>query len=458
MTKTTRTAFFTKLNNIIFYILLLSVLGVIAYISKEKSWQIDWTASQHNTLSETTQLVLAQIKEPITFTAYVPDDPLLHNHIKQRFKKYIRVKSDINLAFVNPELQIQQAKADNIEHQGQVSVRIGDRQAVIKSLSEASIATVLQRLSRESQQLVVFLEGHKERSPLDGKSSGMSQLATLLKSRGFSFQPHSLIRTQSIPENTRLLVIASPQQDYTEGEVAIINQYLKQGGNLLWLHEPGGLKGLNALEAELGLLIDEGTIVDANDSLREVLGIQHPAVIPVIDYNNSAISGKIDTHTIFPLATSMEQDESIDNQWRYDAFLQSSLTSWLELDELTGNVSFDQDDGDKAGPLTVGMSMQRQFNPTEGNAAVQRVVVVGDSDFMLNAFVGHVGNMDLSLAIFNWLVGDDQLIAIKATAAGDTRLDFTPSTLYTLGLIFLLILPIGLIITGLLIWRIRRVR
>jgi len=460
MTKTIKTAIFTKLNSYIFYILFLSLLAVIAYVSREHVAVIDWTAAQRNTLSETSQQILAQIKEPIKFTAYVPDDPRLHDRVKQRLKKYMRAKKDVSLDFVNPELQIKQAKAEGIEHQGQVSIRVGERHAVIPSLTEASIATVLQRLSRANDQHVVFLEGHKERSPLDDKSSGMSQLATVLKSRGFSFQPHHLLRTQDIPEKTQLLVIASPQKDYTEGEVAIISRYLKQGGNLLWLHEPGGLQGLNQLEAQLGLLIDEGTLVDANVALREVLGIKHPAVIPVIDYNNSAISGKLDMHTLFPLATSIERDDSSNEGWRYEAFLQSGLTSWLELDELTGDVSFDSESGDKAGPLTIGMSMQRQFNPTEEGLEpkMQRIVVVGDSDFMLNAFVGHVANMDLSLSIFNWLVGDDQLIAIKATTARDTRLNLSPTILYIMGLTFLIGLPLGLMLIGGIIWRIRRRR
>lgn len=293
MTKTIKTTLLTHLSNIIFYLLFSIVLGLIAYLSKQNIWEIDWTSAQRNTLSETSQQVLAQIKQPIKFTAYVPDEPLLHNKIKQRFKKYIRMKPDIVLRFVNPELEIKKAKEDGVDAQGQVSVRIGERHAILKSLSEANIATTLQRLSRQHQQKVIFLEGHKERSPLSNNSSGMSQLGGVLQSRGFSLQPHNLIRTQSIPKDTRLLVIASPQQAYTDGELDIITQYVEQGGNLLWLHEPGGLQGLNALEAQLGLVIDEGTIVDANVSLREVLGIQHPAVIPVIDYNHSAISGKI---------------------------------------------------------------------------------------------------------------------------------------------------------------------
>jgi len=99
MTKTIKTAIFTKLNSYIFYILFLSLLAVIAYVSREHVAVIDWTAAQRNTLSETSQQILAQIKEPIKFTAYVPDDPRLHNRIKQRLKKYMRAKKDVSLNF-----------------------------------------------------------------------------------------------------------------------------------------------------------------------------------------------------------------------------------------------------------------------------------------------------------------------------------------------------------------------
>ncbi len=448
----------------IFYILFVGVIGMLGYVAQTYQYEADWTFGNRNTLTPATQQLLKTTShQPLSFVVYVPDDPAMHTEIRKRIAKYQKFKKDISLEIVNPELYPQRAKQDGIQYQGQVLVQLGDRSEVVESLAESVLATTLQRLSRREDKQVVFLEGHEERNPFGTQSTGMSQLTNMLKRRGFVIQPHHLVRTQKLPDNTHLLVVASPQKDLLPGEVAILQRYIEQGGNLLWLHEPGSLHGLEPIEAELGLLIDDGTLVDANEQLRELLGIKHPAVIPVVDYNNAEISKDMELQTLFPFATSINRDESQESKWHYEDFLLSLPTSWLEVDELKGDVRFEEDSGDKPGPLPVGVSITRSLPPrgTEDEkkqSKEQRIVVVGDSDFMLNAFIGQVGNLDLSMAIFNWLVEDDELIAIKTIGAPDTRLDLKPVWLYSLGLVFLIILPLLLVLTGIIIWYQRRRR
>ena len=438
-----------------FYVVFVLILGMLGYLAQKHQYQSDWTFGNRNTLSTTTQQLLQSIEEPLSFVAYVPDDVSMHSEIKKRIAKYQKFKSDISVEMVNPELDPERAKEDGIAYQGQVLVKLGDRKEVVESLTEQSLANVIQRLSRNADRMVIFLEGHDERQPFATKSTGMAKLANVLKNRGFILQPHNLVRTQTLPENTSLLVIASPQKDLLAGEVDIIKRYIEKGGNLLWLHEPGSLHGLAPIEEMLGLIIDEGTLVDANEQLRELLGIKHPAVIPVVDYNGAEISGEMTLQTLFPFATAIGRDEELESDWSYEDFLLSLPTSWLEVDELKGDVSFNEDSGDKAGPLPIGVSMTRTVKH-DNNDKLQRVVVVGDSDFMLNAFIGHVGNMDISTAIFNWLSADDNLIGIKTTGAPDTRLNLESKWLYGIGLLFLIIIPLLLILTGVFIWYKRR--
>lgn len=451
----------------LFYVLFVAIIGMLGYVAQKYQYQADWTFGNRNSLSPTTVQILKKLQQPLTFAAYVPDDAAIRSEIRKRLVRYQKYKPDTVIEMVNPELEPERAREDGIRYQGQVLVRLGERAEVIESLSESTIANVLQRLSRSGDNMVVFLEGHDERDPFSRKSSGMSRLTDVLKKRGFRIQPHNLVRTQSLPVNTQLLVIASPQKDLLPGEATIIVNYLQQGGNLLWLHEPGSLHGLEPVEAELGLLIDEGTLVDANQQLRDLLGIKHPAVVPVVDYNGAEISKNLNTQTLFPFATAINRDESQQNDWHYEDFLLSLPTSWLEVDKLEGNVSFDEEAGDKPGPLPIGVSMTRQSSQSSEEGAEtdtsspgkqQRAVVVGDSDFMLNAFVGQVGNMDLSIAIFNWLVEDDALLDVKARNAPDTRLDIKPAWLYSIGMLFLIVLPLLFVLMGLVIWYRRRKR
>ena len=88
----------------------------------------------------------------------------------------------------------------------------------------------------------------------------------------------------------------------------------------------------------------------------------------------------------------------------------------------------------------------------------QRIVVVGDGDFLANAFIGNVGNLDMGLRMVNWLIHDDRFIDIPAKTAADKSLQLTQTAVAVIGFGFLIIIPLLLIGTGLFIWNKRKQR
>ena len=385
----------------------------------------------------------------------MPDDATVHTALKKIVSKYQKFKKDTQLEFVNPDLDPQRAKADGIQYSGQLLIKLGDRSETINSVDEQVIINVLQRLTREKSRQIIFIEGHGERSPFDEKSSGLSSFTQIMSGKGFKFQPHNLLRTQSIPKDTSFVVIASPNKDYLEGEVKIIKEYLEKGGNLLWLNEPGGIFGLDDLEQQLGLEIQEGTLLDANKALQDMLGIKHPAVIAIIDYGKSALTQELSAHTLFPFPTAIVRDESEKNlPWTYQPLLTTQPTSWLEAGEIQGNVKYD-DETDRPGPLDIAQSLTRTKPEGKGE---QRILVIGDSNFLLNSFIGQGSNLEFASNLFNWLGEDDELLSIKAITAPDATLDLSGWALYGSALYFLLVLPIGLVLIGTVRWIRRRRR
>ena len=143
--------------------------------------------------------------------------------------KYQRVKPEIKLEFVNPDLDPVRAKQDGIQYAGQMAIHLGERSEVVEQTTEPVIANAIQRMSRGAERLVVFLEGHEERNPLSDNSNGLTQFLSTLERSGFKVQPHNIVRTQSIPQNARFLVIASPQKDLLPGEVEVIKKYAQIG-------------------------------------------------------------------------------------------------------------------------------------------------------------------------------------------------------------------------------------
>lgn len=459
-----------RLQNIIFTILLFAIVGLLAWLGKTYHTDFDFTQRQQNSLHSSTQLLLKKLDKPLQLIAYIPDDATVHGALKKRINKYKKYKKDTSLEIVNPDLNPERAKADGIQYSGQLLIKLGDKSEIVTSVDEQTIINVLQRLSRDKPRLAVFIEGHDERKPLQDNSNGMSKFVKVLEAQGFNIQPHNIIRTQSIPSDATFIVIAAPQKDYLEGEVKIISDYLKQGGNLLWMQEPNGLFGLDDIEQQLGIIINDGTMLDANQALQDMLGIKHPAAIAIIDYGSSVLIKDLTAHTIFPFTTAISRDEEADKnegsldsldgseneKWEYQSLLTTLPTSWLESGEIQGDVKFD-DEADKPGPLDIALLLTRT-NQSDEKAPQQRVVVMGDSNFMLNNFIGQGSNLELSMNIFNWLGADDELISITPVTSPDTKLELAGWALYSIALFFLLLLPIGLLLIGTVRWMRRRKR
>ena len=218
--------------------------------------------------------------------------------------------------------------------------------------------------------------------------------------------------------------------------------------------------GLDDLEQQLGLELQLGTLLDANQDLQRMLGIQHPAAIAIIDYGPSELTTNLTAHTLFPFATTVEKDADSDSLWKYQPLLSTLVTSWLESGDIQGNVKFD-DDADKPGPLTIGMALTREnINAVDKNTKVipeQRVLVVGDSDFMRNNYIGQGSNLEFSSNIFNWLSADDELLSIKSNVASGTTLNLSNTGRIALTMLWLG-LPLALISFGMWRWLRRRKR
>lgn len=454
-----------RLQSIIFTLLFLVIIGLLAYAGKNYNKSFDVSQDQKNSLSVTLQMLLGKLNKPLDITAYIPDDAVIRTSLNQLIEQYRLYHKEISIEFVNPDLDPVRAQEDGIAYSGQLLLKYNNKSETINSVDEQNVLNVLQRLSREKERIVIVIEGHDEASPFEVESNGLSKLSEVLENKGFSLQPHNLLRTQSIPDNASFVIIAAPKKEYLDTEVELLTNYIEQGGNLLWLHEPGELYGLDNLEQQLGLVLQKGTLLDANQDLQRMLGIQHPAAIAIIDYGASELTTDLSAHTLFPFATTIEvdidQDVNENNSiWEHQGIMNTLVTSWLESGDIEGNVKFD-DDADKPGPLNIGMTLIRDnleaINPSTKIIPKQKVIVLGDSDFMRNSYIGQGSNVEFSNNIFNWLSDDEELLSIKTKVTTGTTLNLSNSG--QVGLIILWLgIPLVLISFGMWRWLRRRKR
>ncbi len=462
MKVTSRTRRMTRWQNIVFVVLLLAVVGLLGWLSARYNYEADWTAGGRRSLSEASVMLLGKLEGPVTVTAYAREATEQRQPIRDMIARYQRYKSDLALRFVDPDAEPARAREQGISTDGELVLEYQQRSERIKpfELAEQHLTNALQRLARGGERWLVFIEGHGERRAQGQANHDLSAWARELESKGYQTRVMNLAETAVIPDNTTVLVIAGPQVDWLPGEVQALRDYVQRGGNLLWLSDPGSLHGLESIAEQLGVRFHNGIVVDLTS---QALGIQSPAIAAVTNYIPHPITRDFALLSVFPVAAGLEVKSP--EGWRAEPFLITNENSWVESSDLAGAIAFDADSGDVRGPVTIGVSLSRALADGEQEAAAsqvgasqQRVVVIGDGDFLSNRYLGNVGNLDLGMNMVSWLARDDSFINIPAKTAPDVALTLTPVMVALIGYGFLLGVPALLLGTGLVIWWRRRKR
>lgn len=450
-----------QIQKFIFIILLLSVIGLLAWGSQKYSVQFDWTAGQRNTISQSSIDLLHSMNDPVVVNVYLQDDPTLKTAVEEMLNRYKREKNNFIFKLINPDIDIELAQLDKVTRYGQVVIKYQGRIETVSSLSEGALSSSLQRLTYNDQRSLVFIEGHNERKPSGKDNTDYSQFTTKLATKNIVSSAHHLLKAD-LASGIDVLVIASPEKPFLKGELDHIKKHIAQGGNLLWMMDPGAnsktLNGLSELASILNINFIDGIIVDNNINLRKTLGIQHPAMIPVLDYYPHAITKNLSYNTLFPISRGIVIEDG--GEWKKSIIAQSLPQSWSESKNLVDGIVFDSNSGDIAGPLPIVVALERTLSGDNVDPvkSSQRIIIAGDSDFLANNYIGVGANLTLGLSIIDWLNGDDDLINIEIKNAPDTKLQLDDTEIMIIGFGFFILLPVGLLFTGLFIWFIRRKR
>ncbi|MBL1320995.1 MAG: Gldg family protein, partial [Methylophaga sp.] len=367
-------------------------------------------------------------------------------------ERYQRHTDKIIVEYINPDFSPELVRSLKIQQQGEMVVSLGEKQQHVYDLSEQSLTNAIISVSRQQEQWLVFIEGHGERTPLNQANYNLSTWGEQLKQKGIRFRGLNLVEHSQIPENTAAVVIASPEQAWLEGEIQLIKNYINQGGNLLWLAEPDSYQHLNSLAEQLGIEFIPGTILDPN---AELLGIDDPQFVLITNYANHPVGVATTGVTLFPQAVALVHHEN-NNDWQTLPLLATQDNAWSETSSIDNQDAPVFDLGnDTAGPLNLAYLLTR-FN--DDNDAEQRIAVIGDGDFLSNTYIGNASNIELGVALINWLVEDDKLISIPLKTTLDNQLELSKMQSLVIGLGFLIAVPLLLLAIGFGLWWTRRRR
>lgn len=437
-----------RLKSLLITLALLAMIVVAGWLGQRYPLRIDLSANAANTLAEASVKVLDKLSAPIQVKAYIRE-AALRQQIEQLLARYQRHKTDVSVEFIDPNTVPEQAREHHIGPQGAVIVEYQGRSEQITYLDETSMTNALLRLAVNQERWITFLSGHGEPSPQGQANFDLSLFAGELNKRGIHAQQINLAQLSAIPDNSSLLVLTSPEVELLPGELNLIDDYLSNGGNLLLLTEPGK-HFLEAIEQQLNITKLPGKIVDARANLY---GIDDPTFVLAGDYGAHPITQNFNNLSVFPLCAALDFSAE-DSEYEGEALLNSIPESWNETGPISGKIRFDADGEEREGPLDFAYALTRQLATDKQ----QRIVVIGDGDFLSNAYLHNVGNLELGLRTINWLTENDSFIDIPGKTAPGKTLQLSTVAVAIIGFGFLFFIPGLLFLTGLIIWRKRRKR
>ena len=319
-------------------------------------------------------------------------------------------------------------------------------------VNEATLAAAYRRLEIDPP-VIGFLQGHGERSITKQgerdytRFSSAKYTESSMLNQGFDVTETTLDR--DISEEVDILVISALRSALNETELANLKKYIDNGGNLIVLGEPTSTTRMNPITELFGVQFLEGTIAqpatgyqpDLVQSLPTDEGVRFWSSLMVIRQYEACVampgcSGIAYTPMGYSMVPLMISD--------------TAARGWNEIttvDFVNDTLIYEPDQGEQKGIFITAMALYRPMGDKE-----QRIVVFGDSDWasnveMMNGRQGiHSMNNSLIYGTFKWMSYDALPVSTERPEPIDNYLAIGEKGMEIWNVVFMGLLPLGLLI------------
>ena len=334
------------------------------------------------------------------------------------------------------------------------------------SIAEEKLTSSIITVSSNKVPKVYFLEGYSEFS----LSLNMNYLNVYLGNEVNEIDSLDVLSVGKIPDNCDTLVITTPNKDFDDIATKAIKDYIKSGGNILWLNSAvtsqKDMPNVNKILATYGVKPFKVGIIRETDSTKMVTN-SPDLIMPEVQ--NSIITKKIynTTGVILINATKINVD--------FDKLEELKVTK-RELLVASENSYFrtnfdihtdDIEEGEEKGTFLVGAELEKTIKEANEEkrekAVTSKLVIYGEnyfiSDYQLsqNSQYGAIQlayNKDLVLNSIAYLVDREEDITARKSTGTVT---YTATEMQdTIIRIIIFAVPIIIIIVGIVIWQVRR--
>lgn len=472
------------LNVLLIIVIVLSVVVMVNYLSRDYFVRFHLSSRARNPLSPRTVKLLQSITNHVQITIYYDKEEALYSTIADLLNEYKFINPKLTLRTVDYQRDagaaqqllakysfLASASAKNLiifDCDGKVKTIPGDllskyvyqqvpndkekefRKKPTEFLGEMTFTAALLDVTNPKPLQAFFLTGHGEHQMDSGDEIvGYAKFSSILQQNYIQVGSISLIGTNPVPADCNLLIIAGPTDVISDPELEKIDQYLNQGGRLLAMFNYRSLRretGLEKLLGRWGVQVGTNQIVDPeNTSTPDRTDIivrnfgKHPVVNPLLQ---SALQ------MVLPRSVG-----------KLGASAPAADAPRVEELAFSGGKSF-MPDHPSVDPHPFPLMAAVEKGAIKGVVNKQgttRIIVTGDSFFLGNRQIVSGRNRDFAGFAVNWLLDRTQLLeGLGPRPIIEYGSVMTKSQLQSVQLILLAGMPGAVLLFGGMVWLRRR--
>ena len=451
-------------------VIVLAMLVVINLIISRMDLKTDLSANQYYTLTQPTKDLVKGIKDDISIYYLVEtgNETQLFKRIAEKYESLSKhIKVELKDPILYPKFASRyvedEVRANSflvVNHSNNRAMYVDYEEMLVYGEEfnyetfnydligidvEGKLTSAIQYVTTEDIPVIYTTTGHMEKE--------LGQIfAAALDKQNVKVNSTPTLTISSIPEDCDILMINSPETDFTADEIDLIMDYMENGGDVVLVvdYMATELKNLKGLMEYYGIELKDGIIFEG-DSNKHAQNNPH-LIIPDVLKNsitNSALQyGK---YVIMPSSTGLQILDNTRSSLKVEPLLVTSDKAYSKVN--IESTTYAKEIGDLNGPFYVGLAATDTFKGSSSNLIVYSSEFVFD-DSALESF----GNYEILTGTVSQLAGGIQPISVKTRRLAMDPLTLTQKQANAWGIFTVVVLPLLILAGGVVISLRRRKR
>lgn len=363
----------------------------------------------------------------IELTFYLRNNPALKKALLNLIRPLSVYGLNLQIQWVNPDLDPVRAQSENITAEGQTVIRSGTEKIKLDVPSLTGIVNALLGFKSGKSAFILHLQGHGERGFLDDSAGSWQALYRQLQASNDPIAVFKMGDGAPLPQNTEVLIIADPEKIEQDNE---IKEALQNGVNLIYTTDTQRRYLPEFLKEISGLKIVDGTVISAKS---QQYGLENPEFLVVENLGDTDITRNLNKSPLLIGSVAFAPKNEPENPWKRTVLLWSDELSWAETGDL--RQAEYQPESDTKGALALGWLLWRDHpkNPEQK----QYLVILGDSDWVQSNYFQLAGNRLFFQAILA-VLRPQNVDKIINQELSDQFIQLSPERTQILGLVLFL--------------------